>query len=388
MRHPNQTQGQAFRTCSSTDLAITMQTTRERTLGLAQVWAQHCPDLRIGYATELNPPLWEWGHIAWFQDWWLARNPDLALGQRANPFAVRRPSRLRQADTWYDSSAVPHTTRWDLPLPDLTETLDYMAQAQAESLYLLTQAAEDDLSLYFWRLTVAHEAMHNEAAIYMAQNLSLPMPPELAWTRPIARCNDRQINIESQTWALGWGTASGFAFDNELTGSSVALQAFSMDETAVSWRRYLPFVQATGRALPPHLRRAADDSWQHQIFGQWSALDIDSPAGHLSWHDAQAWCAWAGRRLPTEVEWECAALTVSSMAWGNVWEWTASNFEPYPGFVAHPYRDYSAPWFGSRKVLRGASRATADLMCHPRYRNFFPPERQDIMAGFRSVRIE
>lgn len=72
------------------------------------------------------------------------------------------------------------------------------------------------------------------------------------------------------------------------------------------------------------------------------------------------------------------------MQWGDVWEWTASAFEPYPGFMPHPYRDYSAPWFGSRRVLRGASTATHPRMCHPRYRNFFPPERNDIFAGFRS----
>ena len=106
---------------------------------------------------------------------------------------------------------------------------------------------------------------------------------------------------------------------------------------------------------------------------------------HLSCDDAEAWCRWAGRRLPTEAEWECAALTQPAMRWGQVWEWTASGFEPYPGFVAHPYRDYSEPWFGSRRVLRGACVATAAIMVHPRYRNYFTPERCDIFAGFRSV---
>jgi EgtB-related family protein len=112
------------------------------------------------------------------------------------------------------------------------------------------------------------------------------------------------------------------------------------------------------------------------------------PACHLTAYEAQAWCRWAGRRLPTEAEWERAALIGSSgFEWGQVWEWTAGSFEPYAGFSAHPYRDYSAPWFGSRTVLRGASFMTQPRMRDPRYRNFFKAERNDVPAGFRSCQI-
>ena len=117
-------------------------------------------------------------------------------------------------------------------------------------------------------------------------------------------------------------------------------------------------------------------------------LDAREAASHLTLHEAEAWCRWAGRRLPTEAEWECAACSApDAFRWGDVWEWTGSQFEPFPGFEPHPYRDYSAPWFDGRPVLRGASHCTQPRMRHPRYRNFFTAARNDVPAGFRSCAV-
>jgi gamma-glutamyl hercynylcysteine S-oxide synthase len=154
----------------------------------------------------------------------------------------------------------------------------------------------------------------------------------------------------------------------------------------VSWARFMKFVRARGYE---QRRWWTDEGWAWLMQSgarapQPGASELAHAATHLSAHEAEAWCRWAGRRLPTEAEWECAALVAPDFSWGQVWEWTASAFLPYPGFRAHPYADYSAPWFGSRRVLRGASTATSPSLAHPRYRNFFEPQRSDVFTGFRT----
>src|SRR5690606_23016865 len=167
-------------------------------------------------------------------------------------------------------------------------------------------------------------------------------------------------------------------------GSTVAVDAFTIDARPVRWARYLPAVEAGAVPQPRYLRRDGGQWWQNTM-GRWRRLDPMAPACHITQAEAQAWCGWAGRRLPTEAEWEVAAHHAPGFAWGEVWEWTASAFAPLPGFEPHPYRDYSMPWFDGRPVLKGASPATVPRMRHARYRNYFTPERNDIVAGFRSV---
>src|SRR4051812_18094612 len=143
-------------------------TARERTLTLADDYERALAgdDMRIAYDAGLNPPVWEWGHIAWFQEWWVARNGERSRGMQADPDVVRTPSLLAHADAWYDSSRVAHRTRWDLPLPDANGTRRYLAETLAQSLALLDAlpAAASDDDLYFFRLTALHEQMHAEAA--------------------------------------------------------------------------------------------------------------------------------------------------------------------------------------------------------------------------------
>lgn len=378
------------RCATAQQLVPLLQQARARTLALAGAWAEARPDLRVPQHAQLNLPLWEWGHVAWFQEWWIGRNPQRGLGWRAPDEQRQAPSLWPEADALYDSSRVAHPSRWDLLLPSLPNTLDYLEQVLAQTLTLLRETGAEepcsDDDLYFWRLVLFHEQMHAEASVYMAQALDIPLPLDWAqFVHPSAtrKPTDNTLALPEQPWRLGY-EAGGFGFDNELGRQEVPLAAYTIDAQPVSWARYLDFLLASQHPWPKHLRRH-NGYWQQQVFGAWLALDDTAAAVHISYHDALAWCRWAGRRLPSEAEWDCAARSRSDFVWGEVWEWTASPFTPYPGFVAHPYSDYSAPWFGTRQVLRGASKATCADMVSPHYRNFFTPDRCDIYSGFRSV---
>lgn len=376
---------------------------RARTLALADAWdASTGADALVPYATERNPPLWELGHIAWFQEWWIARNPGRGEGSRCDPLRQRAPSILAAADAWYDSSRVAHPTRWHLPLPGAQGTRQYLAATLAQTLALLDELGPvpGDDALYFFRLVALHEQMHAEAAVYMADALGIDLEAG-ACAAPTSE--PVELTLSAQRVRLGSGEG-GFAFDNELQSHEVEVRALWIDSAPVSWGRYLPFVEAAGyerrewwsddgwawlQSMSSRLPAAARQEggrWKARRAGRWLPLDPASAAVHLNAHEAHAWCRWAGRQLPTEAEWECAALTLPGFGWGQVWEWTASPFGPYTGFTPHPYRDYSQPWFGTRQVLRGASRATAPVLADPRYRNFFEPHRQDIFSGLRSCR--
>ena len=347
---------------------------RKRSLALADAYAVAAAasgrGMSIQYAPELNPPLWELGHTGWFQEYWIGRNHQRAIGNRCDPDHPRAASLLAQADACYDSGRVEHRSRWSLPLPDAKTARAYLAATLAQTLSLLDALPPDagHDALYFFRLVALHEAMHAEAAVYMAKALGIAVNE----SRPAARWEsaDSVLQVPAQSVRLG-SASTGFAFDNELGAHDVQLEAFEIDAEPVNWTRFLAYATGTGVPLKPQWLAAA-------------AHDPLAAAVHLSAEEAQTWCRWAGRRLPTEAQWECAALSQPAFRWGQVWEWTASTFQPYPGFERHPYRDYSAPWFGTHQVLRGACEATSPWLAHPKYRNFFEPQRSDIFAGFRS----
>ena len=361
--------------------------------------------LDIRYAEELNPPLWELGHVGWFEEFWIARNPERLRGSAARPETPRAAPLRSRADALYDSSQVAHARRWHLDLPDASRTLADLAQGRERTLALLREAGDDDDALYFFRLALMHEAMHHEAGQMIAQCLALDIADAVGALAPVATsvAPDEAI-VPMATLTLGTPT-SGFAFDNELGTHTVDVPDFRIDRSPVTWSAFLPFIEAGGyddarwwtsagwawrrrelpHGLPRYMARRDDGGLRRARFGHWVDVDPAQPAVHLSLHEAAAWCAWAGRRLPTEHEWVCAAEHLGDdFARGQVWEWTASPFAAWPSFVPHPYRDYSKPWFDGRPVLKGGSFATAPRMKHVHYRNFFAAGRNDAFAGFRS----
>jgi iron(II)-dependent oxidoreductase len=310
----------------------------------------------------VNPPRWEIGHVGWFQEWWCLREA-----------SEKRASILPNADNLYNSATVAHATRWELPLPTFRETLAYRDEVTER---LIERLERGDADPYFVQLAVRHEDMHAEAFHYTRQTLGYPAPR--APSEPAQAALDGDAEFAGGIFRLGSTPDAGFVFDNEKWSHPVVLPPFRIARRCVTNGEYEEFVRAGGN--PP---RYWGDAGELRRFDRWVARAPDEPVMHVSWHDAQAYCSFAGRRLPTEAEWEHAALN-GLEGTGNVWEWTASPFLPYPGFVRDPYQEYSEPWFGTHKVLRGGSFATPARIARPRFRNFYTPERADIFAGFRT----
>lgn len=286
---------------------------------------------------------------------------------------------LPNADALYDSSNVPHDTRWDLPLPTLSQTRRYLANVLELTLARLAREPDNERLRYFVRLATLHEDMHAEALHYTHQTLGYPAPdsgsdPEFQ--------SGSGADLSFGGARLRMGAERGeerFVFDNEKWAHEVEVAPFAISPRPVTNGEYQAFVAAGG--TPPRYWR---ENREERRFDRWIPLEPNAPLRHVSWNEAQAYCRWAKRRLPTEAEWQVAA---SRMQWGEVWEWTASTFAPFPGFSADPYADYSQPWFHTHKVLKGASFATPRRVVHPAFRNFYLPERADIFAGFRTCRI-
>ncbi len=382
-------------------LAQGLKSLRAHTLGAFACY-QQAGRLNVPLEDTFNPPLWELGHLAWFQEYWVTRNQQRSDGVLQDIHHPRLPSVIASADAWYDSATVGHGSRWSLPLLQTTECLAFLQKTLNMTLGSLEQEIDGSPALYFYWLALQHEAMHLEASAYMAQALEIPFEATWANVAHARRATSQQAlttmrPLKAASWSMGtdWQRLSGqfFCFDNEVGQRNTALAAFSIALHPVTWAEYFNFIRATGHRLPLYVREKSISApplssptalpFEINTFGTWQPLDPEACATHISWDDAQAYCQWASCRLPSEAEWDIAARTQEDFKWGEVWEWTADNFEPFEGFTPHPYVEYSAPWFGSRKVLRGAAWVTHPYLRNVHYRNFFTPERRDIYAGFR-----
>jgi iron(II)-dependent oxidoreductase len=420
-----------------------MRDSRARTLELV---ADLEPEQLFGPCLDIvNPLLWEIGHLAWFHEYFILRRVD------------GRDSLLPNADKLYNSATVPHDDRWHLPLPSLAGTLEYMNGVQDALARRLKQPIANEEDSFLYQLTTFHEDMHDEAFTYTRQTLKYQKPRFAAEQVPsdeTAGPLPGDVDIPGGSFMLGAFPTAPFAFDNEKWAHAVDVRPFRMARAAVTNAEFAAFIDDRGyqnrkfwddegwrwresaKAEYPLYWIRQDGAWAARRFDRIEPLAPHQPVIHVNWHEANAWCRWANRRLPTEAEWDVAASTeptadggltlrkrvypwgdeaptqrhanldgaalgvidvgscaAGDSAWGcrqmigNVWEWTASAFERFPGFSPDAYEEYSEPWFGTRKVLRGGAWATRGRMINNNYRNFFPPDRSDIFAGFRTVAV-
>ncbi len=385
----------------------------------------------------VNPPIWELAHVAWFAEWFVLRQ------------LHGRPPLLADVDQRYDSGKVGHRTRWQLRHPDPGEVIDYLRRVGSALAEVTLDNGGLDSTAWYVTYAVMHHDAHYEALTYTRQtldwgSLESPTAEDPMAGEPIS--GDRPVGGGERI--VGASRGQPFVMDNEKWAHPVTVDGFQMAVAPVTVADFARFVDdggyrdqrlwtAEGLAWmaqdavegPAYWRRGVD-GWERRIGDTWRPIDdtADHPMVHVSWWEADAYCRWADRRLPTEAEWEVAATTgpdearrpwfpwgdrnptegeaaldgrtggtvpVGALAagdgpWGhrqmigNVWEWTATTFEPYPHFEPDAYRDNSEPWFGTRKVLRGGSWATRNRYVRSTYRNYFTPDRRDVFAGFRT----
>ncbi|MGB0629761.1 MAG: selenoneine synthase SenA [Alphaproteobacteria bacterium] len=426
---------------STGHLTDIMRSARQRTLELLDGLSDEQlvgPKLPI-----LNPTIWEIGHVAWFHEFFILRQE-----YGSQPL-------LDRGDTLYDSIAVAHDTRWDLPVYPLGEMKDYMARVLDALVARLGGGQASERDSYLYQFTTFHEDMHDEAFTWARQTLAYPTPsfaPDGPRAQRVAETGalEGDADIPGGTFWLGSRPDDPFVFDNEKWAHEIHVAPFRMARAPITCGQFADFVEAGGyeqdglwsddglawrrgkeASHPVYWKRDPYGSWKVRLFDRWNDLDPDSPVVHVNWYEANAYCAWAGRRLPTEAEWEFAAtmrpgpdgtLIKSDYPWGdapvtavhanmdgfglgcadvadyaagdnawgcrqligNVWEWTADTFGPFDGFAPDDYKEYSEPLFGTTKALRGGSWVTRSRYVNAKYRNYFGPERSDIFCGFRT----
>ena len=431
---------------TSTDpdaLARRLEDIRERTLALVGVLPWET--LRKQHIPILSPMTWDLGHIGNFEEMWLCER----LGGL--------PSIEESYQKMFDAVLNPRPTRAGLPLPDGSRLYGYLADVREQSLMVaeaLEAAAEPALAEggFLFELVAEHEEQHQETLLQAMQVLEDPpyVPGQRRPTPPGVGVPADGVLIPAGSFLMGAG-AKGFAYDNEKGRHEVELPAFRIDRLPVSDADFVAFVEdggyrreelwseagwawkeEAGLEAPGNWTRRPDDNgalrWHARFMNRLLPIPLNKPVVHICYYEAEAYARYAGKRLPTEAEWEKAALwnpereVARRYPWGDelptpahanldqltfepaergayplgasaygvhqmvgdVWEWTSSDFTAYPGFEAYPYEEYSSIFFGSEyKVLRGGSWATRPAVARGTFRNWDYPIRRQIFAGIR-----
>ena len=420
-------------------IAVDLDRARRRTQVLTD--AVDDQDLVAQHSPLMSPLVWDLAHVGNQEELWLLRD-----------VGGREPILPPTVDQLYDAFQHPRADRPTLPLLDPGQSRRYVSDVRGRVLDLLEQVPLDGRPLlengFAFGMIVQHEQQHDETMLATHQLrrgepvLAAPAPPRAT---PPTTSLPADVLVPAGAFTMGTST-DAWALDNERPAHQVELPAYRIDTVPVSNGDYLRFMRAGGYEderwwtpagwahrsnaglLAPLFWSRDGSDWVRRRFGYLEAVPLDEPVVHVSWFEADAYARWAGRRLPTEAEWEKAArfdpvtgrsrrypwgdedpsdrvanlgqrhlqpapvgsypagaspLGVRQLV-GDVWEWTSSDFHGYPGFRAWPYREYSEVFFGGEyKMLRGGSFATDAAACRGTFRNWDYPVRRQIFAGFR-----
>jgi gamma-glutamyl hercynylcysteine S-oxide synthase len=419
-------------------VAAELARTRDRTAVLTDPMDD--ADLVRQHSPLMSPLVWDLAHVGNQEELWLVRD-----------VGGREPVR-RDIDELYDAFKHSRVNRPQLPLLGPAEARAYVRTVRDKVFDLLDGVPFEGRRLttdaFAFGMIVQHEQQHDETMLATHQ-LRVGAPVLDAPPPPVAATAVRgEVLIPGGRFTMGTDTEP-WALDNERPAHEVDVPAFLIDAAAVTNGGYARFIAEggydeprwwteegwryrveAGLTAPMHWHRDGD-GWACTRFGRTEAVDPDAPVVHVCFHEAQAYASWAGKRLPTEAEWEKAArfdpatgrsrrypwgdeppgarhanlgqrhlapapagaypagaspLGVHQLI-GDVWEWTSSDFHGYPGFAAFPYREYSEVFFGPKfKVLRGGSFGTDAAACRGTFRNWDYPIRRQIFSGFRCAR--
>ncbi|MBA3258402.1 MAG: ergothioneine biosynthesis protein EgtB [Gemmatimonadales bacterium] len=417
---------------------------RERTLLLVAPLSDE--DLRLQHDPLMSPILWDLGHIAYFEELWLTQNLD-------------GPIEFVEMPGMYNPFEHPRSTRGALPLPGLHECRTILDEIRGRVLARLAAGGPDDANPllrdgFVYRMVLQHEYQHNETILQTLQlKQGRPYTPRTRYQLPQAPPGHpaplrEMVRFPGAIVEIGTDDRS-VAYDNERPRHRVEVAPFRMDVNPVTNGDFLVFIAAggyekreywseagwswlsqSGVSAPKHWT-LGDEGWVTRVMDREVPVDPSHPVCHVCWYEAEAFARFAGKRLPTEIEWEAAASwdpatgTGRLYPWGeapadrhlanldqlgfgtaplgaypgnlspigcygmigDVWEWTASDFGPWPGYESFPYKEYSEVFFGSEyKVLRGGSWATRPGAVRNTFRNWDYPIRRQIFSGFRCAR--
>jgi iron(II)-dependent oxidoreductase len=388
-------------------LAERLDEARRHTLKLVEPLTHE--QLNRVYDPILSPLIWDLGHIGNFEELWLVQR-----------IGGREPLRGDLGEL-YDAIEQPRKIRGELPILRADEVRPYMDGVRERTLEVLGEIEldpEDPLLAdgFVYEMLLAHEYQHNETMLQLLQMVESYEPVELDTAPAEEAVSDGpdMVRVAGGTHEIGAGT-QGFAYDNERPRHRVEVESFQIDRTPVTNGAYIAFMEETGTDAPMYWERDGEGGWVRNAMGKTVEVDPRLPVIHVSWEEANAFARWAGKRLPTEPEWEVAAAGANReranldelsfgcapagayadactgcgavQMLGDVWEWTSSDFTAYPDFAAFPYPEYSEVFFGDTyKVLRGGAWATRREVIRTSFRNWDLPIRRQIFSGIRCAR--